>query len=296
MNPVRYVIITPVRNEEAHLGKTVDSVVSQTIRPAEWIIVDDGSSDRTGKIADAAAARHGWIRVVHRADRGFRKAGGGVMEAFHDGLRQLRTGDWDFLAKLDGDLTFAADYFEKCFGRFDANPKLGIGGGLVCNEVAGQQVLDSKDDPKFHVRGATKIYRRACWNAIGGLIQTTGWDTMDELKANMLGWKTCTFPELPLVHHRKSGEADGCWRNWFKNGRANYIVGYHPLFMLGKCVKRAFRRPYGVASLALGCGFVTGYFSRAPLRVADRELIRYLRGEQLRALLGRKCLWKAYEQ
>jgi glycosyltransferase involved in cell wall biosynthesis len=296
MNPVRYVIITPVRNEEVFLGKTITSVATQTIQPTEWIIVDDGSKDRTGGIADAAAAQHSWIRVLHRVDRGFRKNGGGVMEAFRDGLQRVLTGDWDFLVKLDGDLTFAPDYFEKCFQHFESNSKLGIGGGLICNEIAGQRVLDSKEDPKFHVRGATKIYRRACWDAIGGLIQTTGWDTMDELKANMLGWKTYTFPELPLIHHRETGGADGSWRNWFKNGRANYIVGYHPLFMLGKCVKRTFRRPYGLASLALLCGFVTGYFSRVPQRVADRKVIRYLRGEQLRALLGKKCLWKAYEQ
>jgi hypothetical protein len=119
---------------------------------------------------------------------------------------------------------------------------------------------------------------------------------MDELKANMLGWETYTFPEIRLIHHRESGSADGPWRNWFKNGRANYIVGYHPLFMLGKCVKRAFKQPYVVASLALGCGFVTGYFSRPQQRVTDRNAVRYLRSEQLRALLGKKCLWKAYRQ
>jgi len=295
MKSIRYAIITPVRNEAEFLPGVISSVVCQTIRPVEWFIVNDGSVDRTGEIIEAAAAKYDWIRPLNRPDRGFRKSGGGVMEAFHEGLHRLQTTDWDFLVKLDGDLTFGADYFEKCFGRFDANPKLGIGGGLVCNEVAGRRVLDSTDDPKFHVRGATKVYRRACWDAIGGLIRTTGWDTMDEVKANMLGWKTSTFSELPLIHHRKTGESDGCWRNWFKNGRANYNVGYHPLFMLGKCVRRAFRRPYLVASLALGCGFVTGYFSHAPQRVADRKLIRYLRGEQLRALLGKKCLWKAYE-
>jgi biofilm PGA synthesis N-glycosyltransferase PgaC len=295
MNSLRYVIVTPVRNEETYLGKTIAALVAQTIRPTEWIIVNDGSKDRTGEIAAAAAAEHPWIRVLNRADRGFRKSGGGVMESFHDGYGVLQTKDWDFLVKLDGDLTFATDYFEKCFAHFQANPKLGIGGGLVCNEIAGQIILDSKDDPKFHVRGATKIYRRPCWDAIGGLIQATGWDTMDELKANMLGWKTFTFPEIQLIHHRETGGADGRWRNWFKNGRANYIVGYHPLFMLGKCLKRVFRRPYGIASLALWCGFMTGYFSRVRGRIADRDVIRYLRSEQLRALLGKKCLWKAYE-
>lgn len=295
MNSNRYIIITPVRNEEKFLRDTIAAVTAQTIRPVEWIIVNDGSTDGTREIIETAASQYPWIRPLHRADRGFRKSGGGVMEAFHEGLTKIESREWDFLVKLDGDLTFSKDYFEKCFAHFDSNPKLGIGGGLVCNEINGQRVLDSKDDPKFHVRGATKIYRRACWDEIGGLIRATGWDTMDELKANMLGWKTYTFLEIHLIHHRETGGADGAWRNYFKNGRANYIVGYHPFFMLGKCAKRFFRRPYFIASLALGCGFVTGYIARVP-QVMDQALIRYLRDQQWRALTGKKCLWRAYEQ
>jgi biofilm PGA synthesis N-glycosyltransferase PgaC len=295
MNAIRYVIITAVRDEEKFMQITIDSVVAQTIRPVEWIIVNDGSTDKTADIINSATAKYRWIHAIHRADRGFRKPGTGVMESFHEGYGQIRNRDWDFLVKLDGDLTIAQDYFEQCFNRFKANPKLGIGGGLVCNEVEGRRVPDSKDDPKFHVRGATKIYTRACWEAIGGLIESTGWDTMDELKANMLGWKTYTFQELPLIHHRETGGAEGTWRNYFKNGRANYIVGYHPIFMFGKCVRRFFRRPYGVIAVALWCGFMSGYFAPVQQRVADRDVIRYLRGQQMRALLGKKCLWNAYE-
>ncbi|HZV34699.1 MAG TPA: glycosyltransferase family A protein, partial [Verrucomicrobiae bacterium] len=110
----RYIIIAPVRNEEAHLRETIESVASQTVRPVLWIIVDDGSSDRTAQIADEAARAHGWIKVVHRADRGFRRQGGGVMEAFYDGYKLIGDESWDFLIKLDGDLSFAPDYFEKC--------------------------------------------------------------------------------------------------------------------------------------------------------------------------------------
>src|SRR6202007_1567243 len=105
-----------------------------------------GSSHKTGAIMAAPAAEHVWIKPLHRPDRGFRKSGGGVMEAFHDGYSQLATSDWDFLVKLDGDLTFAPDYFEQCFRHFASDPKLGIGGGLVCTEIAGKRALDSKDD------------------------------------------------------------------------------------------------------------------------------------------------------
>jgi glycosyltransferase involved in cell wall biosynthesis len=292
-----YVIITPVRNEGPHFQQTIDSVLSQTIRPQTWIIVDDGSTDITPQLADAAAAQHPWIRTVHRRDRGFRQQGGGVIEAFYDGFSKLSTLnpqpstiEWDFLVKLDGDLSFPADYFEQCFKRFAADPQLGVGGGRVYCQVNGATFEDSPGDPAFHVRGATKIYRRAAWDAIGGLIRAPGWDTLDEVKANMLGWKTCAFHDLRLVQLKPTGSADGSWKNWVKNGRANYITGYHPLFMLLKCFKRVFQKPYGLAGLGLLSGFSAGYLGRLP-QVPDPDLIRYLRRQQVNRLLGKQSLW-----
>src|SRR5207248_6259307 len=138
----KYVVITPVRDEEAYLALTIDSMVKQTIRPQEWIIVDDGSKDRTGAIIDQYASEYPWIRALHREDRGFRKSGGGVVEAFNDGYSRLSCCDWEFVVKLDGDLSFAADYFEKCLEHFDADPKLGIGGGTIFNLVNGSAQLE----------------------------------------------------------------------------------------------------------------------------------------------------------
>jgi hypothetical protein len=113
---------------------------------------------------------------------------------------------------------------------------------------------------------------------------------LDEVKANMFGWKTYSFPELQLLHHRHTGNADGAWKNWVKNGRANYIVGYHPLFMFFKCVRRLFERPYGVVAAGLWYGFITGYLARMP-RIQEPEVIRYLRRQQLRRLLLRPSIW-----
>lgn len=163
----RYVIITPVRDEEKFIEATIESVCRQTIQPTEWVIVDDGSTDRTGDILDRVASQFPWVRVVHRLNRGFRKSGGGVMEAFHDGYTALECTDWDFLVKLDGDLSFAPEYFEECFEYFHRDPKLGIGGGEIHHDWYGELKLE--ENPRFHVRGATKIYRRGCWEAIGGL-------------------------------------------------------------------------------------------------------------------------------
>src|SRR6266404_7740082 len=124
----QYVIITPARNEGRHIAQTVQSVASQTIRPLKWVIVNDGSADDTAAIIDKAAGEHSWIAVLHRRDRGSRKQGGGVIEAFYDGHELIKSEPWDFLVKLDGDLSFDRDYFERCFHRFDAEEKLGIGG------------------------------------------------------------------------------------------------------------------------------------------------------------------------
>ncbi|MGA2863544.1 MAG: glycosyltransferase family A protein [Verrucomicrobiota bacterium] len=285
-----YVIITPVRNEGQHLPQTIDSVLRQTLQPRQWILVNDGSTDNTGQIIESTARERPWIKVVHRVDRGFRKQGGGVVEAFYDGYKLVNSQPWEFLVKLDGDVSFGDRYFEECLARFHADPRLGVAGGRVYVTINGSEVDDSPKDPHFHVRGATKIYRRAAWDAIGGLVPATGWDTLDEVKANMLGWKTCSFNDLKMLQLKPTGAADGAWRNWVKNGRANYISGYHPLFMLLKCMKRLLEKPYGTAAVGLLSGFLVGYLKRAP-RVEDKALIRYVRRQQMNRLLFRQSLW-----
>jgi glycosyltransferase involved in cell wall biosynthesis len=287
---IRYVVITPVRNEVDHLANTISSMAAQSIRPTRWIIVDDGSSDGTGKIADEATRQYDWIRVVHRPDRGFRKSGGGVMEAFYDGMALVDISDWHFLVKLDGDLSFDPDYFEGCFRRFDKDAKLGIGGGIICSRQPEGLVSEYDNDPPFHVRGATKIYRRECWDKLGGLVRQPGWDTVDELKALMLGWNTYSFSECKLVHHKHTGHADGAWMNWVKNGFANYVTGYHPVFMVLKCARRLFEKPYVICGTGLLVGFIRGYWRRAP-QVPDPALIQFLRREQMNRLLRRKSIW-----
>jgi poly-beta-1,6-N-acetyl-D-glucosamine synthase len=286
---VKYVIITPARDEEAFIEKTIESVASQSILPLYWVIVDDGSRDRTGEIIDAYAAKYPWIIARHRPNRGFRQAGGGVIATFNDGYAQLPSSDWDFLVKLDADLSFLSNYFERCFAEFATDRKLGIGGGGIYHEEKGRLVLER--NPRFHVRGATKIYRKACWEALGGLVQAPGWDTIDELKANMLGWSTRTFADLRLSHYRFTGSADGAWRDCIKNGRANYITGYHPLFMLLKCALRVSKKPYVTGSAGLLWGFVSGYLRRIP-RVQDAKLIQYTRAQQMRKMMMLESIWK----
>lgn len=285
----KYVIITPARDEEKHIEQTILSVTNQTVLPTQWIIVNDGSSDSTGEIIDRYAASYPWITALHRSNRGYRQAGGGVVEAFNQGYAQIWSSDWSFVVKLDADLSFDPDYFERCFAEFQRHPQLGIAGGGIYHWENGSLKLEP--GPAFHVRGATKIYKRECWDRLGGLVAAPGWDTIDEVKANMLGWSTRTLTSLKLSHHRFTGAADGVWKDSVKSGLANYVTGYHPLFMLSKCVRRLISKHHLVGSVGLGWGFVKGYLSHVP-QVQDRALVAYTRSQQLRRLFFLESVWK----
>ena len=285
----RYVVITPARDEVQYIADTITSMVNQTVRPVEWVIVDDGSTDATGEIIDRFAVQHSWITALHRPNRGIRENNVGAIEAFFDGYRVLKFADWEFLVNLDGDLSFGTDYFERCLDQFREDPVLGIGGGQLYHVENG--VAKTESTPLFHVRGATKIYRRSCWDAMGGLRIGPGWDTIDEIKANMLGWRTRNFPNIQAEHRRPTGAAEGVWRDAVKNGRAEYFSGYHPLFMLVKCVKRVLQKPYLIGAAGLLYGFTSAYLKRDP-KVEDRALIDYLRKQQMKRLLLQDSIWK----
>lgn len=265
-------------------------MVNQDFRPVRWIIVDDGSEDETPIQAESAAREHDWIEVIRRSDRGYRLPGQGVVDAFYEGFDAIGNCNWDFISKFDGDLSFGKDYFSKCLSSFAEDPQLGIAGGMCSLQRGGQIIPETPDDPIFHVRGPTKIYRRQCFEQIGGLKRLAGWDGIDELKANMLGWTTKTLRHIPIIHHRPTGQADGTWKNQVKFGRANYIMGYHPLFMVAKILKRLFQPPFVVGSLGLGWGYLAAIMNRVPT-VDDPELIGYVRQEQLNKLLLRPSIW-----
>jgi glycosyltransferase involved in cell wall biosynthesis len=286
---IDYVIITPVKDEEKYIEYTVKSVIGQTVKPVEWVIVDDGSIDGTRDIIEAYSHEHSWIKAAYRDDRGARQPGLRHLKAFYDGYAKLESSDWAFLAKLDGDLSFAENYFEKCFEHFMENRRLGIGGGTILNVIEDRLVPERH--PLFHVRGATKIYRRECWDDIGGIMMSPSYDTLDEIKANMLGYQTRSFPDLRVLHHRYTGKAYGRWGSAVKDGLCDYISGYHPIFETAKCVKRAIEKPFLINALGRLYGYWSGYVKRVQ-RVPDGPLIKYLRQQQIRYLTLRESIWK----
>lgn len=286
-----YLVISPVRNEAEFIEQTLQSVSSQTITPLKWVIVDDGSTDKTRTLVEQFAVHYNWIEIVSRPDRGYRQAGVGVAEAFYDGFSRCRSLPWNYLVKLDGDIVLPEDYFECLISEFERDLQLGICSGCIYHEKNGILELESPGDPAFHVRGAAKMYRRACWEAMGGFPRVTGFDCVDSLKARMLGWNTRRIPSVKVIHLRPTGAADGAWRNGFKDGLGANAIGYHPLFLFLKCFRRFLRKGGRVNAVGQFCGFIAGYFVNIP-RVQERELVDYVRRQQLNRLLGKETIWR----
>jgi len=283
----KYIIVTPVKNEEKFIGQTINSVINQTIKPQRWIIVNDGSTDKTGQIIQQFATQFTWIQEIENEKSLTRKMGG--QAALMHGLRLVKVDDYDYFIRMDGDVTFDPHFFRSIFKKFEANPKLGIASG-VCFVNQNDEMVEEKH-PRFHTRGPLKVYRAECFKAIGGLDPEEGWDTIDEVKANMLGWQTRSFPEFKIHHLRKTQTASGLLRGYRNVGQVAYYTGYHPIFMLIRAIKNMFARPYLIGGVNMLIAFCQGYYKKLP-RVNDKKFITYLRKQQINKLLGKNTIWR----
>jgi poly-beta-1,6-N-acetyl-D-glucosamine synthase len=282
----KYVVIMPSRDEERFIQKTIETVATQTILPAECVIVNDGSTDQTGAIADAAATQHPWLHVVHRPDRGAREVGGGVVEAFYAGFETLETPDYDYLCKLDADVTLPRDYFENIMKLMEADPKLGSASGKVFNPTLGMDKLFEERIIDEQVSGAAKFYRRKCFEGIGGLVAAVMWDGIDFHRARMFGWKTRSFrdPKLRILHHRLMGSSHkNILHGRMRWGRGQWFMGTHPLYIIASGVFRMRERPFVIGGLCIIAGFYEGMIKRQP-RYEDLQFRRHLRAWQLKRL------------
>lgn len=269
-----YLIISPVRDEQEHIKRTIASVVAQRVRPAQWIVVDDGSRDQTGEILDQAARQHSWIKVIHRPDRGFRKTGSGEIDAFYEAYRTLASGAWDYIVKLDCDLSFEPDYFEKLLARFLADPKLGIASGIYLETREGC-VWTEVPMPAYHAAGASKVVRRQCFEEIGGFIPERGWDTVDEIRAVSKGWHTTHFEDLKMKHWKREGTGMGLMHTSIMHGEIYYRVGGGKFFFILKALGRARHRPILFGSAGLVWGYVRSVLRRVPPLVTAEEARAY---------------------
>jgi poly-beta-1,6-N-acetyl-D-glucosamine synthase len=284
----RILVVSPVRNEAAYVGKTIDSMVAQTLPPAAWLIVDDGSSDATPEIAARAAETHPWIHLYRRPDRGVRKVGGGVVEAFSEGLARFNLDDFDYLCKLDGDLEFGPRCLEGLVGKFEADPTLGTASGKCFDKTpSGWVQLRTSDDFSM---GACKFYRVACFRQIGGFVAQVMWDGIDCHRCRMLGWKARSFhdEDLRLYEERPMGSSHkSVLHGRLRWGSGQYFMGTHPLYALAVGGYRMLERPWIIGGLLILTGYLGAWARRRP-RYDDPAFRRFLHDWQLRRLRLRR--------
>lgn len=279
----KYVIVTPAYNEADYIHMTIESVGRQTILPQRWIIVDDGSIDGTADIVKSYANRFDIIRYHRRSRDEGRSYYASNVYAIMEGVGQLDGLDYEFIAILDADITLSDDYYEQIMARFEADPKLGVASGIYENFVNGrlQKVLnDRRSTPK-----AIQVFRRECFEQIGGYVPLAhgGEDTCACVMARMAGWRSWSFPELKVVHHRPTGTGGtrGVLRARFRQGLCEYALATHPLFMIVKSLRRCvFEPPILVGGILRLAGYTYGCVKREP-RQLPWEVARRLRREQL---------------
>jgi biofilm PGA synthesis N-glycosyltransferase PgaC len=282
----KFIVITPAKDEAQYLQKTIVSLVSQTVLPLEWVIVDDGSRDGTGNIAYDAALRHPWIQVVKKKETGPRDCGYGDTAAFCTGLNNVQAEDYDFIFRIDADIILGPRYFEGILNKFAANARLGIATGEVDELIKGK--LFRLRNLPLGFNGMIKGWRRTCFREIGGIPKGLGWDGLDCFKAMMLGWQTITFEDedLAVIHLRPEGSSViNRYHGWARHGRAWHFAGAHPLWVLASAFYHLIDRPYVLGSLCLLLGFMVAWLTRAE-RYEDKELREYLRAWQLKKLAG----------
>ena len=277
----RVLLVSPVRNERPHLETVVRAVAAQTRPPDLWIVVDDGSDDGTLQLLQALEPDVAFMKVVS-TPRGYtaaaadRLAAAAAPRAFNYGLRGVDVTEYTHVGKLDGDTELPHDYFERLLAKFDAQPSLGIGGGIRVEEFEdGWRELRV---PPQHVPGALKLYSTPCFEAIGGMQERLGWDGIDEVYARMRGFETRSFGELVTRHHRHWGTADGTLRGRARHGQAAYILHYTPLFAGARALKIAAARPRVVSGAAFAYGYLRSAVRRDP-QVEDPQFRRFVRAE-----------------
>lgn len=278
---LRYIIVSPVKDEERSIEFTLRSVIGQRLKPLLWVIVDDGSKDKTPEIVHRYLIQHPFIRLLSHPDSGERRLAYGEVRAFNWGCKSLGPVDYDFIVKLDCDLSFDTDYFEQLLERFRRDERLGIASGVYL-EQRKTGVWKEIIMPAYHAAGASKVMRKACFEEIGGFIPAPGWDSLDEIQAMTCGWTTVHFKELRMRHHKREGSSMGAVNTSIMHGEAFYRTGGSKLFFVLKVVHRIFSKPYVLGALALLWGYLQALIKRKPYLVTETEA-RYYKG----LLLGR---------
>jgi glycosyltransferase involved in cell wall biosynthesis len=277
-----YVIITPARNEAQYIELTIRSMVAQTLLPIKWIIVSDGSTDGTDEIVRSYSANIDWIELLRMPERKERHFAGKVY-AFNAGYDSVKDLAFDIIGNLDADVSFEPEHFEFLTGKMAEIPQLGVAGAPFRE---GTYQYDYRFQNIENVWGGCQLFRRECFEAIGGYLPLKGGciDHVAVLSARQNGWRTRTFTEKVCLHHRQMGTAlQGKLTAKFKFGMKDYSVGNHPLWELFRVFYQMTQRPFVVGGSALGLGYAWSLVHRAEIALSP-ELVAFVRREQMKRL------------
>ena len=253
----KIVIISPVRDEIEYIEKNIESMAAQTLKPVEWLIVDDGSTDGTTEILRNAQEKYYWIHLEEKPNRGKRAVGPGVIEAFYYGYERIQTADYDFICKMDGDIELKPKYFETLIGFFKEDKFLGAASGKSYLQE-GDQLVEERTNDEI-VAGQVNFYRRECFEKIGGFVREVHWDGIASHRVRMEGWRARSIrhPELVFIHQRLMGSSEkGILEGRLRWGRGQYFMGTHPLYIFAIGVYRLWERPFLIGGISI----VLGYF------------------------------------
>lgn len=290
------------------MKQTLDSVVAQSIQPKLWVIVDDGSTDETPAILADYASRYPFIKIVTRTNRGHRSVGPGVIEAFYAGFESVDSSQFDFICKLDLDLIMPPRYFEILIQRMNENPRIGTCSGkpYYVDKNSGNLISEGCGDENSI--GASKFYRRQCFEQIGGFVRQVMWDGIDGHRCRQLGWIAISWdePDLRFTHLRPMGSSQqNIFVGRMRHGFGQYFMGTGMIYMLASAVYRMVRPPYVTGGLAMFWGYLNSLIKGLP-RFEDEELIKFIRKYQWACLLRGKSrattelnakqaeVWKGY--
>jgi poly-beta-1,6-N-acetyl-D-glucosamine synthase len=272
----KFVVITPVKDEEKYIVNTLSSVIGQSFLPMLWVIVDDGSTDRTVEIIKRQTIDTEWIHLIENVPRKTRNTGVAEVVAFNSSVELVWPLDFEFIVKLDGDVLLCHDYFEKIIQEFDNDECLGIASGTYLEDHGiGWRPVKL---PLYHAAGASKVIRKECFEKINGFCENIGWDTVDEIKAQYLGWRTRHFPSIQFFHLKNEGSGMGNIRTSVMHGEIFYLTGGCLLFFWFKFVKRAiFGRPLLISGIMMLKGYMKLMLMRENLLVSEEEAKAYNR-------------------
>lgn len=293
-----YLVVTPCRDEAETIEKTIESMAAQTIVPACWVIVDDGSSDSTPAILEQAQRDHAFIKVVRREDRGERKVGPGVIEAFYAGYESVDVSRFTYICKMDADLELPTRYFERLMEEMESDDRLGaVSGKMFLRDESG--VLHHERRGDDHAAGPTKFYRRTCFEDIGGFVRMVGWDGIDGHMCRLNGWvaRSIMDDELKVEHLRQMGSSDkGVMHGRVRGGQGKWRLGSSPWYLLATAVYRSFDKPYLIGACAMVYGYFYAMFTGVE-RYDDPAYLRHLRKYEWEALLkGKTKATNAYHE